>query len=162
MSLSIIVAVASNGVIGGDNKLLWHLPDDLQWFKKCTMGRPIIMGRKTFESLPKVLPGRIHFVLSKNTGYKAPEGVKLFSDVDILLQSLPEGENFIIGGANIYKLLFDYADKMYITKLGISYDGDAYFPTFDEKQWTLVESTKGIGDIPHQFMVYHKNKIEDI
>ena len=108
MSLSIIVAVASNGVIGGDNKLLWHLPDDLQWFKKCTMGRPIIMGRKTFESLPKVLPGRIHFVLSKNTGYKVPEGVKLFSDVDILLQSLPEGENFIIGGANIYKLLFDY------------------------------------------------------
>ena len=162
MSLSIIVAVASNGVIGGDNKLLWHLPDDLQWFKKCTMGRPIIMGRKTFESLPKVLPGRIHFVLSKNTGYKVPEGVKLFSDVDILLQSLPEGENFIIGGANIYKLLFDYADKMYITKLGISYDGDAYFPTFDEKQWTLVESTKGIVDIPHQFMVYHKNKIEDI
>ena len=144
MSLSIIVAVASNGVIGGDNKLLWHLPDDLQWFKKCTMGRPIIMGRKTFESLPKVLPGRIHFVLSKNTGYKVPEGVKLFSDVDILLQSLPEGENFIIGGANIYKLLFDYADKMYITKLGISYDGDAYFPTFDEKQWTLVESTKGL------------------
>ena len=104
MSLSIIVAVASNGVIGGDNKLLWHLPDDLQWFKKCTMGRPIIMGRKTFESLPKVLPGRIHFVLSKNTGYKVPEGVKLFSDVDILLQSLPEGENFIIGGANIYIL----------------------------------------------------------
>ena len=78
------------------------------------------------------------------------------------MQSLPEGEKFIIGGANIYNLLFDYADKMYITKLGISYDGDAYFPTFDEKQWTLVESTKGIGDIPHQFMVYHKNKIEDI
>ena len=101
MSLSIIVARAANGVIGNDNKLIWHLPDDLKMFKSRTMGRPIIMGRKTFESLPKVLPGRVHYVLTGNRAYTVPEGVYVFHTVKELLSVLPEGENFIIGGENM-------------------------------------------------------------
>ena len=89
MSLSIIVARARNGVIGKDNRLIWHLSDDLKRFKTLTMGHPIVMGRKTFESLPKVLPGRIHYVLTGNPDYKAPEGVLLFHDVKKLLAALP-------------------------------------------------------------------------
>lgn len=90
MSLSIIVAKASNNAIGKDNALLWHLSDDLKRFKKLTMGHPIIMGRKTFESLPGVLPGRVHYVLTGNKDYKAPEGVLLFHDVKSLMESLPK------------------------------------------------------------------------
>lgn len=101
MSLSIIVAKASNNAIGKDNALLWHLSDDLKRFKKLTMGHPIIMGRKTFESLPGVLPGRVHYVLTGNKDYKAPEGVLLFHDVKSLMESLPEGENFVIGGEHM-------------------------------------------------------------
>ena len=92
MSLSIIVARAANGVIGNDNRLIWHLPDDLKMFKSRTMGRSIIMGRKTFESLPKVLPGRVHYVLTGNKAYSVPEGVYVFHTVKELLSALPEGE----------------------------------------------------------------------
>lgn len=103
MSLSIIVARARNGVIGKDNRLIWHLPDDLKRFKALTMGHPIVMGRKTFESLPKVLPGRVHYVLTGNPDYKAPEGVLLFHDVKKLLAALPAGESFVIGGEHMYR-----------------------------------------------------------
>ena len=109
MSLSIIVARAANGVIGNDNKLIWHLSDDLKMFKSRTMGRPIIMGRKTFESLPKVLPGRVHYVLTGNRAYSVPEGVYVFHTVKELLSALPEGENFIIGGEKMYEAMFPYA-----------------------------------------------------
>lgn len=117
MSLSIIVAKASNNAIGKDNALLWHLSDDLKRFKKLTMGHPIIMGRKTFESLPGVLPGRVHYVLTGNKDYKAPEGVLLFHDVKSLMESLPEGENFVIGGEHMYKALLPYAGALYITEV---------------------------------------------
>lgn len=133
MSLSIIVARAANGVIGNDNKLIWHLPDDLKMFKSRTMGRPIIMGRKTFESLPKVLPGRVHYVLTGNGAYSVPEGVYVFHTVKELLSALPEGENFIIGGEKMYEAMFPYADKMYITEIEKEYDGDAVFPSFAKK-----------------------------
>ena len=128
MSLSIIVAKASNNAIGKDNALLWHLSDDLKRFKKLTMGHPIIMGRKTFESLPGVLPGRVHYVLTGNKDYKAPEGVLLFHDVKSLMESLPEGENFVIGGEHMYKALLPYAGALYITEVEKPFDGDAFFP----------------------------------
>jgi dihydrofolate reductase len=155
MSLSIIAAVASNGVIGGDNRLLWHLSDDLKRFKRLTMGRPIIMGRKTFESLPKLLPGREHFVLSRDPHYQVPEGVHLFTDVKELLRALPEGENFIIGGAHIYQLLLPYADVMYLTELAVPYEGDAYFPSFEREDWDIKETVEGDNtSIPHRFVTY--------
>lgn len=156
MSLSIIVAKAKNNVIGKDNQLIWHLSDDLKRFKALTMGHPIIMGRKTFESLPKVLPGRVHYVLTGNTEYKAPAGVLLFHTVKDLLATLPEGENFVIGGEHMYKELLPFADTMYITEIEKDYQGDAYFPAFDPAEWTLVESVEGEGKIPHRFCTYKK------
>lgn len=156
MSLSLIVAKAKNNVIGKDNQLIWHLPDDLKRFKALTMGHPIIMGRKTFESLPKVLPGRVHYVLTGNTQYQAPEGVLLFHTVKELLAALPKGENFIIGGEHMYKELLPFADTMYITEIEKDYEGDAYFPPFDPAEWKLVESVEGEGKIPHRFCMYKK------
>ena len=156
MSLSIIVARTANGVIGNDNKLIWHLPDDLKMFKSRTMGRPIIMGRKTFESLPKVLPGRVHYVLTGNKAYSVPEGVYVFHTVKELLSALPEGENFIIGGEKTYEAMFPYADKMYITEIEKEYDGDAVFPSFRKEEWKETESVMGKGDPVHRFVTYER------
>ncbi len=156
MSLSLIVAKAKNNVIGKDNQLIWHLSDDLKRFKALTMGHPIIMGRKTFESLPKVLPGRTHYVLTGNPDYEVPEGVLLFHDVKELLAALPEGENFLIGGARMYEELFPYADTLYITEIEKSYEGDAYFPDFDKAAWELTERIEGEGDILHAFCTYKR------
>lgn len=156
MSLSIIVARAANGIIGKDNQLIWHLSDDLKRFKALTMGHPIIMGRKTFESLPGVLPGRVHYVLTGNQSYTAPEGVRIFHTIEELLQALPEGENFIIGGEHMYKELFPYADTLYITEIEKEYEGDASFPTFDPAEWKLTEQVQGEGKIPHSFCTYKR------
>lgn len=157
MSLSIIAAVAANGVIGKDNQLIWHLSDDLKRFKRLTMGRPIIMGRKTYESLPKLLPGRTHFVLSRDSSYKVPPEVRLFTDVHSLLSALPEGENFVIGGAHIYNLLMPYAKRMYLTELAESFEGDAHFPVFNRDEWEQIENVPGeAGNIPHQFVTYER------
>ncbi len=156
MSLSIIVARASNGVIGNENKLIWHLSDDLKMFKARTMGRPIIMGRKTFESLPKVLPGRVHYVLTGNRNYHAAEGVKVFHTIRELLDALPDGECFIIGGGRMYAEMLPYADTMYITEVEQPYEGDARFPDFDPAEWNVVEETKGEGTISHRFVTYKR------
>ena len=156
MSLSIIVARARNGVIGRDNQLIWHLSDDLKHFKALTMGHPIVMGRKTFDSLPKVLPGRVHYVLTRNPDYKAPEGVLLFPDVKKLLAALPQGESFVIGGEHMYRELLPYADTMYITEIEEDFEGDAYFPRFDPSRWKLEESVRGEGKLPHRFCTYRK------
>ena len=158
MSLSLIVARASNGVIGRDNTLIWHLSDDLKRFKSLTMGHPIIMGRKTFESLPGVLPGRPHYVLTGNKSYRAPEGVLLFHDVKSLLDALPEGENFVIGGEHMYRELLPHADTLYITEVRKAFEGDAFFPEWNEKDWQLVEKTEGKGNIPHDFCTYKRIK----
>lgn len=158
MSLSIIVARAENGVIGKDNRLIWHLSDDLKRFKSLTMGHAIIMGRKTFESLPKVLPGRMHYVLTGSRDYEAPEGVRLFHSVEELLSALPEDENFVIGGEHMYREMLPYADTLYITEIRKSYEGDAFFPDFDGKEWELVEKEAAPGDIPHDFCIYKRIK----
>ena len=136
MSLSIIVARAANGVIGNDNKLIWHLPDDLKIFKSRTMGRPIIMGG--------------------NRAYTVPEGVYVFHTVKELLSALPEGENFIIGGEKTYEAMFPYADKMYITEIEKEYDGDAVFPSFRKEEWKETESVMGKGDPVHRFVTYER------
>lgn len=157
--ISIIVAKAKNGVIGKNNKLIWHLSDDLKHFKKLTMGHPIIMGRKTFESLPKILPGRTHYVLTKNKNYKADKEVKIYTDTEKLIKELPQGENFIIGGEHIYKIFLEKADTLYITEIEKEYDGDAYFPEINEKEWEKIETKESEDkEIPHKFVTY-KRKI---
>lgn len=157
MTLSMIAAVAANGVIGKDNTLIWHLADDLKRFKALTMGRPIIMGRKTFESLPRVLPGRTHYVLTGNADYQVPEGVILAHSVEELLAALPEGECFVIGGAAVYALLLPHADRLCLTEIERDYEGDAYFPAFDKNEWRETERiTAADAEIPHSFVTYER------
>ena len=160
MSLSIIVAVASNGVIGGDNKLLWHLPDDLQWFKKCTMGRPIIMGRKTFESIGRPLPNRKNIVLSKNGDKESFEqkGIELYQNLESLIEDYKNSEEeiFIIGGEQIYR---EFMQKGLVRRLYISYiefsdsEADAYFPKIDYDNWKIIKE-KNYDD--WKFCMYEK------
>ena len=127
--LSIIVAKAKNNVIGKDNQLIWHLPDDLKRFKKLTTGHTIIMGRKTFESLGRVLPERKHVILSRNKEFKIDdENVEVINDISEVKQYIDSKEEcFVIGGAMIYQLLMPVCDIMYITEIDKEFDGDAFF-----------------------------------
>lgn len=161
--LSIIVAISKNNVIGKDNKLIWHLPEDLKRFKKLTTGHTIIMGRKTFESLGRVLPNRKHIVITSNTNMQIEdENVELIDDIKMLNKYInSEEEHFIIGGATIYKLLMPYASKMYITKINEEFEGDVYFPKIDKEFWKEVERKKGIKDeknpFNYEYITYIKN-----
>lgn len=128
MTVSMIAAVGKNNEIGADNSLLWHISADLKFFKGVTMGKSVIMGRKTFESLPKALPGRKNIVLSKNPKYKA-EGASTVTSVEEALSETETDEIFIIGGESLYNLFLDRADKLYITNVDFSSEkADAFFP----------------------------------
>lgn len=144
--LSIIVAIANNNVIGKDNKLIWHLPEDLKRFKNLTTGHTIIMGRKTFESLGRVLPNRKHVILCNDAVMDIEnENVEILPDISLLDKYInSDEENFIIGGATIYKLLMPYANKMYITKINQEFEGDVYFPEIREDEWNIVSRQAGL------------------
>ena len=135
--ISIIVAVAANGVIGDNNSLLWHISEDLRNFKRITSGHPVIMGRKTFESLGRPLPNRTNVVVSRTA--TAIEGCRVAASLDeaIAMFSADE-EAFIIGGAQIYAQALDAADKIYITRVGRDYEGDTSFPEWDATRWRLT------------------------
>jgi len=154
--LSIIVAVANNNVIGKDNKLLWRLSNDLKRFKAITSGNTIIMGRKTFQSLPGMLPDRQHIILTKDENFNAP-GAVVINSIEKLLLSLDNSrEYFIIGGGEIYKALFQYADKIYLTSVDKDFEGDTFFPEIDYSKWNIVSKEAGIVDeknsIKHTFI----------
>ena len=155
--LSIIAAIANNNVIGKDNGLIWHLPEDLKRFKKLTTGHTIIMGRKTFESLGRVLPNRKHIVLCKSGKLQIQnENVEIVSDIEQLKPYIKsKEENFVIGGASIYQLLIPYANKMYITKIHHSFEGDTFFPKIDEAQWKIVAKEKGIKNEENPYEYEH-------
>lgn len=160
--LSIIVAIAENYAIGKDNKLLWHLPEDLKRFKELTTGHNIIMGRKTFESLGKVLPNRKHIVLTHNTDYRiADPNVEIVHSIDELKKYIDDdNENFVIGGALIYRMLLDYCSKMYITRVKKTFEGDAFFPKIDETKWKEIAKEEGLKDeesgLEFEFVDYKK------
>ena len=154
--MRLISAVDRHWAIGNQGKLLVSIPQDQKRFRDQTIGGAIIMGRKTFESLPKVLPGRVHYVLTGNRAYSVPEGVHVFHTVKELIAALPEGENFIIGGEKMYEAMFPYADKMYITEIEKEYDGDAVFPSFRKEEWKETESVMGKGDPVHRFVTYER------
>ena len=138
--LSIIVAKASNDVIGGDNKLLWHISDDLKRFKKITSGHTIIMGRKTFESLPKVLPNRHHIVITRDKNFKvdSPQ-VEIVNDIDSIIDKFQNSteEAFVIGGGQIYNSLLPKADKIYLTRVYKDFSGDTKFPKINLEDWFI-------------------------
>ena len=146
--LSIIVAVAENNVIGKDNKLIWHLPADLKRFKEITTGHTIIMGRKTFESLGRVLPSRKHVILCNDMEMNVEdENVEVLEDISMLDKYMQDTEeHFIIGGATIYKLLMPKANKIYLTLIHEKFDGDVYFPEISDDEWKIVDRTAGITD----------------
>lgn len=143
--LSLIVAMGENHVIGLQNDMPWHLPHDLQYFKTKTTGHTIVMGRKTFESLGRILPNRKHIVLTTSER-TFPEEVEVVSTIQEILrykESNPKERLFIIGGGQLYKQMLPYVDRMYITKIKQSFEGDVYFPKFNEKDWKLVSKEKG-------------------
>ena len=151
--LSIIVAIANDNVIGKDNKLIWHLPEDLKRFKSLTTGHTIIMGRKTFESLGRVLPNRKHIVLCNDKKLNIDnENVEVLGDISLLKEYIDsEEENFIIGGATIYRLLMPYANKLYLTKIDKSFEGDVYFPEINENEWEEIKREKGLKNEENPF-----------
>jgi len=151
--LSIIVAKASNNIIGKNNSLIWHLPEDLKRFKELTTGHTIIMGRRTFESLGRVLPNRKHVILCNDMQMDVEdERIEILDDISKLDKYInSEEENFVIGGATIYRLLMPYANKMYITEIDQEFDGDVSFPEINKEEWDIVETQKGLKDEKNPF-----------
>ncbi|WP_053366875.1 dihydrofolate reductase [Bacillus sp. FJAT-27245] len=157
--ISFIWAMDKNMVIGKDNKLPWHLPEDLKFFKKSTMGHPIAMGRKTYESIGRPLPGRENIIITRNPGFSA-EGCTVMNSIDEFLEysKNKDEEYFVIGGAEIFKEMFPVADKLYITLIHDEFPGDTFFPEFDLDQWVLLFSEKGPTDeknpYDYEFRIY--------
>ena len=137
MTITLIAAMANNRIIGQNNQLPWHLPEDLQYFKEQTLGKPIIMGRKTFESIGKPLPKRTNYVITRNPDFSA-KGVTVCNSLDeALAQTKEAAETMIIGGASIYELALPLADKMLLTYIDADFPGDQQFPQWDSDQWQI-------------------------
>lgn len=157
--ISLIVAHDENRVIGYENAMPWHLPGELQYFKEMTMGKPIIMGRKTFESIGRPLPGRRNIVITRNESYQA-EGIEVvgsLQDALTLVKDVPE--IMIIGGAQIFEQALHLADKLYITLINHTFNGDTYFPIYEDWQLTSSrEPIKATEGYTYQHCIYEKSK----
>jgi dihydrofolate reductase len=155
MILSLIVAVAENNAIGRDNNLPWHLPEDLKFFKKHTLGKPVIMGRKTYQSLGRPLPGRLNIVLSGNSAFPLPDGVLLYNNMEDAIQKLElDGteEAFVIGGSKVFGQAMQIADIMYITRVHtVIADADVFLPHIDHSQWHLAWEEAHKADDKHAY-----------
>jgi dihydrofolate reductase len=153
VSITLVVAAANNNAIGKDNQLLWHLPNDMKYFKNVTWGMPVVMGRKTFESLGKPLAGRKNIVLTKQAGWKA-EGVvpvKSFEDAQFLVKEMDVKEVMILGGGEIYRSLFDKAHRIHMTRVDAEPEADTFFPVIDPKTWKLVSQKNHEADEKHKY-----------
>lgn len=151
--ISLIVAAAENNAIGMSNQLLWHLPNDLKFFKNTTWGMPVIMGRKTFESVNKPLPGRFNIVITRQARWQV-DGVITATDLQDALKKAAETnckEFFIAGGGEIYKEAFRQAGKIYLTRVHETIDGDTFFPVIDESEWQLISSEDFVADEKHKY-----------
>jgi dihydrofolate reductase len=166
MKLSLIVAAANNNVIGRNNELPWHLPQDLKYFKSVTLGKPVIMGRKTFESIGKPLPGRTNIVITRQSDWQHA-GVLVASSVK---DAVALAENFrnelgqaseeimVIGGAEIYRSALPLADRVYLTRIEANVVGDAWFPELRDTDWVCESELPGDAEasLPHKFLIYRK------
>lgn len=165
LPLSLIAALGENRVIGVDNSMPWHLPGDFKYFKATTLGKPIIMGRKTWDSLGRPLPGRLNLVVSRQTDL-ALEGAEVFPSLEAAVEraeawALEQGvdELMLIGGAQLYAQGLEQAHRLYLTRVALSPEGDAWFPEFDRGQWKLVSNLEipAEGDKPaYNFEVWEK------
>jgi len=150
--LTIIVAAAKNDVIGKDNKLIWHLRDDLKRFKTLTSGHHIIMGRKTFESFPKPLPNRTHVVITRQANYQVPDGVIVVNSLkDAIDASRNDQQPYIIGGGEIYKEAIKIVDKVELTRVHHAFEGDTYFPQIDPLHWKETDRKDHTKDDNHDY-----------
>lgn len=160
--LSIIVAKAKNNVIGKENKMLWNLPEDMKRFKRLTEGHPIIMGRKTFESIGKVLPNRENIIFTTNSDFKLDiENVKIVHSVKDIKEYIESTENvFVIGGAMIFNLLMPYVKVLYVTEIDKEFEGDACFARIDPEVWKELSRQEGPkddqNDFKYEYVVYKR------
>jgi dihydrofolate reductase len=162
VSLSIIAAMDQNQLIGVQGEIPWDIPADLKYFKETTMGAPVIMGRKTFESIGFPLPGRRNIILTRNKDYEAEGCEIVHSKKEILDEFLKKKEEaFIIGGAEIYKQFLAYSDKLYLTIIEHQFSGDTYFPKLDWQKWDNVSEKEGTTDsdnpYSYSYHVYQRN-----
>lgn len=157
--LNMIACMDKNRVIGNGNKLPWHLPEDLNYFKKTTLGKKVVMGRKTYESLGKPLINRENIILTRDMNYQAP-GCQIIHNIQDILSG--QDEIFVIGGEQIYNVCLPFADRLYLTHIHYSFSGDAYFPLFDVNDYRVISSEKGIHcanyGYEYTFTVLEKNK----
>lgn len=165
MKISIIAAMGENRAIGLAGKIPWHLPADFKRFKELTLGHPVVMGNKTFESIGKPLPGRTNIVLAKDPEYVA-EGCAVVHSLDdaFALAGKEDKEVFVIGGGSVYALAMSMADIIYLTKVQGIFEGDVFFPEIDESEWRLVSSESHLKDeknaYDYTFCVYERKKME--
>ena len=161
--LALIWAMSDNRVIGKDNALPWHLSADLKHFKATTLGKPVVMGRKTFESIGRPLPGRTNIVITRQDGYQ-PEGVIVVKNVDAAVEAGRRAalesnapEIMVIGGAEIYTLMLEHAERLYVTEIHGEFEGDAFFPPFDLGRWAEASrefhAASKDGQPAHSFVV---------
>lgn len=151
--ISLVVAVSENNAIGKNNQLLWHLPNDLKFFKNTTWGGVVIMGRKTFESVNKPLPGRTNIVITKQVNWTS-ENVIVVNSIEVAIQKAKDlnfKDIFIIGGGEIYKESMSIADKIYLTKVHTTIEGDTYFPELQLSQWKMISNNDFYADEKHAF-----------
>lgn len=169
MKLAIIVAAAKNGVIGRNNQLPWHLPQDLKYFKAVTLGKPVIMGRKTYESIGMPLPGRTNIVVTRSKEWSAVDGVVVTNSFEQALSEaqklvaqglLASDEAMVIGGAEIYRSALQFVDRIYLTRVAVEPEGDAFFDALNELDWVLESITAGdeLASVPHEFLVYARRQ----
>jgi dihydrofolate reductase len=154
MLISIIVAISTNRVIGANNQLLWHLSDDLKYFKKLTLGKPVVMGRKTFESIGRPLPDRSNWVISGNLHYIVPTGVMLCQSLAEAISALErkgEPEVMVIGGGQVYRAALVLAQRVYLTEVAVDLPGDVFFPVLASHQWRVVSRVAHPRDEKHPY-----------
>lgn len=163
MTISLVVAASENNVIGKDNRLLWHLPNDMKFFKNTTWGMPVIMGRKTYESLGKPLAGRTNIVMTRDKSWTA-NGTTVTSNMDEAMSAAGETdakEIFVIGGGEIFKQVLPQANRVYLTRVHATLEGDAFFPELPAKEWKLLSQLDFTADAKHayaySFQVWQRN-----
>ncbi|GLP97347.1 type 3 dihydrofolate reductase [Paraferrimonas sedimenticola] len=161
MRIALIAAMAHDRVIGKDNQMPWHLPEDLKHFKATTMGKPVVMGRKTFESIGRPLPGRLNLVISRQSDY-APDGVSVASSVEQAVEiAKAHGdieELMIIGGGQLYRMMLPFAERLYLTHIDLAAEGDTRFPEWDDGSWQCIEQSQHTNDkgLSYQFCTYER------
>ena len=158
--ISFIWGQDRNRLIGADNALPWKLPADMAWFKKSTMGKPILMGRKTYESIGRPLPGRTNLILTRQQELQI-EGCTVVHNLEAALAAVPEADEIMVmGGAEIYALLLDQAERLYITEIDAEFNGDAWFPEFDHELWQEVSRESHLPDekniYPYAFIIMER------